>query len=317
MNNLSWILLAICFIELLVILIIAYRKQKKGRNEAAALSIRIINGDDVDAKEADALLRKSDDFVIPYILKAMIYRKQGKPERSFNTLISLLVKSSLKRELKRTINFMAAEDLHALGRYDEAMKYADKADSLFFRKNYVNLLRAKIRLFQKGEIEQELIKTIDKPQMIRMIKNAYQKEYNRVLLKNAIAYSVFDADIAESYIRTCTGKSVKDGEVLMSADYSDMKFTRQLMDILFKWIGLYENPDRLAKKILSSSLPHDIRDMLTMYIMHAGGAEEQDMRIHLESMRRNIAKVQYPELMIYTLMKTGHEKFIPLFREAE
>ncbi len=316
-NNTAWIIAAAAGLELLIIAVLLLRTQKKGRDEATSLCIRIINGDEVDAKEADALLKKSDDFVIPYILKAMIYRRQGKPERSFNTLISLLVKSSLKKELKRTINFMAAEDLLELGRYDEAMKYADKADNLFFRKTHVNLLRARIRLFSKGDIEQDLIKSMSSEMLIRLIKKAYAKENNSNLLKNAVAYGVFDSEICEKFILKCNKNMTKDFEMIFSSDYKNARFNRTLLESIFRYIGAYESPDKIMKKLRSSTMPACIRDMVILYAMHAAGAEETDIKIHIEGIRRNVEKIEYPELMIYTLLRTGNERFIPLFREAQ
>lgn len=316
MNNISWIIAVIAGFELLIIIALILRGQRKGRDEATSLCIRIINGDEVDAKEADALLKKSDDFVIPYILKAMIYRKQSKPERSFNTLISLLVKSSLKKELRRTINFMAAEDLLELGRYDEAMKYADKADNLFFRKTHVNLLRARIRLFSKGDIEQELIKSVSNEVLIRLIKKAYAKENNINLLKNAVAYSVFDSEICEKFILACNNNMRKEFELIFSSDFKSVRFNRTLLEGIFRYLGAYENPDKIMKKLQSSTMPPCIRDMIILYALHAAGAEETNIKIHIEGIRRNVDKIEYPELMIYTLLRTGNERFIPLFREA-
>ena len=153
--------------------------------------------------------------------------------------------------------------------------------------------------------------------LIRFIKKAYAKENNSNLLKNAVAYGVFDSEICEKFILKCNKNMTKDFEMIFSSDYKNARFNRTLLESIFRYIGAYESPDKIMKKLRSSTMPACIRDMVILYAMHAAGAEETDIKIHIEGIRRNVEKIEYPELMIYTLLRTGNERFIPLFREAQ
>lgn len=316
MSTIEIILLVIASLELIFIIGLILRRDRRKRSSLDDMAISIMSGVNISPSFIDRHIDR-DNRLFAYIVKAYAFYNRGEYKKCKNLLQTVLAMKGLGRGQKNAIFFLIARSLLMMKKYEEALIYCDKIKhgilGLGREPDNIFLLKTSVGFFNKrSDSIEQFIEKSDKCRAANTIIDAYRYTGNNDLIIKSLNRGLNDEQLLSELLTGALGSD--ESRRIVMKDIGPVMMSLKHVMMIVQWMKT-QKADRLPELLLKSTLHSYIRKSLYFYALHISGEDETQMKLVIEDIRKNEAqwtKIN-PYIITEILMETGYYRYAQLF----
>ena len=318
MNIMSYILFAVALIELVFIIILLIKKEKRLNKTIDDYVIKILANEKIDPNDVDKKITGDGDNTFIYIVKSFAFHNQGEYQKCINLLLTLLAKKNMKRSYINTVHFLTALCYQKMKKYSDAKKHISSVKMNYFSGEpvHIRILKSEIEVYA-GNVN--AVKDIidNRPPLcaVEIMKRAYKESDNEDIIIAALGKDLDDEKLLTVLLKKCLEYKQKRVEEIIFKKVKNPNFNEKHIKMIIKWIKQCEEPEKILTMIDKSNLNNYIKKALKIFTINISGEDEINIKVLIEDIRKNDYEFvkENPQIIIQVLLETGYYKYAQLF----